>query len=287
MNKFVSVSVGDVIHLVVPGVSGTSSSAAPASAAAGDAASNDGEDGPEEGKAAGEREDNQQRHALEVSALRGLPGVRCGLPEGAAQPLDVSAALLGVTGGDPSKGVPVRAACLVDADVECDFAPSFETVGREEGEAKAKAEAAEAEQAAARAAAQLAADAKAERAARREAAKSALASLPVTEASAAVVGQTARGDGTTTCAVRCPDGTRLLRTFSKSDSVLSCFRLVEAEWNEPEGVALLPADFCLVTRHPRRCLRRAECEAAGTTFEAAGLVSTQEALFVETTSPAE
>ena len=88
--------------------------------------------------------------------------------------------------------------------------------------------------------------------------------------------------GTITCAVRCPDGTRLMRKFSRGDEVLACFQLVEAEWNEPEGAALLPVDFCLVTRQPRRCLRRAECEAAGTTFEQAGLSSTQEALFVET-----
>ena len=66
-----------------------------------------------------------------------------------------------------------------------------------------------------------------------------------------------------------------------ADKVLYCFLLVEAEWREADGSSPLPCDFCLVTRHPRRCLRKAECEAAGTTFQVAGLISAQEALFVE------
>ena len=36
----------------------------------------------------------------------------------------------------------MRAACLVDADVECEFRPSLETVEREEAQAIAVAEAA-------------------------------------------------------------------------------------------------------------------------------------------------
>ena len=188
----------------------------------------------------------------------GSPGVCCGLPEGSAQLLDVSAALQGVLDGGIGRpmGEAVRAACLVDADVER-LAPSFETTGREEAEARAKAEAAEAERAALLEAAQREERQHEERRLRREAARSALALLPTVESTAAVGELAARAGGTITCAVRCPDGTRLMRKFNRGDEVLACFQLVEAEWNEPEGAALLPVDFCLVTRQPRRCLRRA------------------------------
>ena len=287
MNKFVSVSVGDVIHLVVPGSIEGGGGGGSSGGGGGDGGGGVGSGGSGdriEDAGGEEATERVERHALEVSALRGLPGVRCGLPEGSAQLLDVSAALQGVLDGGIGrpKGVAVRAACLVDADVECDFAPSFETTGREEAEARAKAEAAEAERAALLEAAQREERQHEERRLRREAARSALALLPTVESTAAVGELAARAGGTITCAVRCPDGTRLMRKFSRGDEVLACFQLVEAEWNEPEGAALLPVDFCLVTRQPRRCLRRAECEAAGTTFEQAGLSSTQEALFVET-----
>ena len=110
MNRYVAVSVGDVIHLSV----------------------------------------GEERHALDVVAIRGLPGVSCGLPPGAAQRLDIGAALRGLsTGDDAARGVGVRAACLVDADVECEFQPSVETSVREEAEQAAKA----VEEASARAAA--------------------------------------------------------------------------------------------------------------------------------------
>lgn len=114
-NRYVAAAEGDTIHLVVP--------KRPC-----------GDDG--------EAEQASERHALDVSAIRGLPGVRCGLPSGAPQILDVGAALRGVSGDqDPIKGVGVRAACLVDADVQCDFNPSLETLAREAREAKALEEA--------------------------------------------------------------------------------------------------------------------------------------------------
>ena len=298
MNRFVAVSVGDIIHLVVPGEGEKGEKGGE-----GGESGESGESG--EGGEGGEGESKQPiRHALEVSALRGLAGVRCGMPEGMAQPLDVAAALQGMLGADPTKGVAVRAACLVDADVECDFAPSFETSSREaaaaEAQAAAKAEVevaaaarAEAAERARRTAEQQLEQAAAERERRRDAARSALAALPPpppqanAAATAAAAGSGAPAPSAplakpVTVAVRCPDGTRLCRTFAVADQVLYCFLLVEAEWREADASSPLPADFCLVTRHPRRCLRKAECEAAGTTFEAAGLISAQEALFVET-----
>lgn len=96
-----------------------------------------------------------ERHAVDVLAVRGLPRMRCGQPRGFGAPaatLDVGAALraVGATGGPalPQRGVLVRAACIVDADVEVDFAPSCEAEGTE-ARAKAAAAAAAVERAAA------------------------------------------------------------------------------------------------------------------------------------------
>lgn len=66
------------------------------------------------------------RFAVEILAVRGLPAVRCGRPDTLAiQCLDVGAALATL------QPVPqlVPAACLHDADVEVDFAPSAESEG--------------------------------------------------------------------------------------------------------------------------------------------------------------
>ena len=249
MNRYVAIAAGDVIHLRVSG-------------------------GEEEAA-----DDGSDRFALDVLSLRGLPGTRCGLPEGARQTLDVGAALRGLSQGaafDPSHGVAVRAACLVDADVVCEFAPSLETVQREEAEREAAADARAAAEAAAKEAAEAEAAAVEERERRREEARAMLASLGPSESS--------RGGGIVSCAVRCPDGTRLgPRSFKRSDPLLAAFAWVESEWREPEGAARLPADFDLATRHPRRCLHRSEAEAL--TFEAAGFEA-QEALFVEIRSRA-
>lgn len=88
-------------------------------------------------------------------------------------------------------------------------------------------------------------------------------------------------DSSVVCAVHCPDGTRLVRRFRSSDAFLNCFHLVEAQWVPPVDSPPLPADFSLVTRHPRKCVSRAEAMAS-MTFAQAGLASGQEALFVET-----
>lgn len=82
------------------------------------------------------------RHAVEVLAVRGLPDVRCGRP---AAVLDVGAALRAVGAGDgPSPPILLPAACIVDADVEVDFAESSEAEGASE-RARAAAVQAEAE----------------------------------------------------------------------------------------------------------------------------------------------
>ena len=260
MNRYVAIGVGDVIHLHV----GAGDSATPP------------------------LERTGERFALDVVALRGLPGTRCGLPEGAAQMLDVGAALRGLTEGPmgvgPPQGVAVRAACLVDADVICEFAPSLETAdreGREEEQAAAVRAAAEEatarEAAAARAAAEAAAaacaSAAAAREARRDAACTALSALQASEA------RVPSSSGRVTTAVQCPDGARLVATFTQDTTLLACFQLVEAEWHEKEGTPLLPAEFSLATRFPRRCMARAS--ASQLTLGEAGLVSTQELLFVE------
>ena len=68
-----------------------------------------------------------ERHAVDVLAVRGLPAVRCGRP--GAQGFDVGAALRAAQGSSGGGGVLVRAACIVDADVELDFAESCESEG--------------------------------------------------------------------------------------------------------------------------------------------------------------
>lgn len=269
VNRYVAISVGDVIHLAMPG-------------------SSEGGSGIEGGGGGGEE---TMRHALDVTSLRGLPGVRCGLPEGAPQTLDVGAALrellpeAGSGAAGAVKGVKVRAACLVDADVECDFAESLETAGREARAAQAQAQAA-AQAAAAREEAAALAAAQQQQAAR--AAEQAAAEREVRRAAAvaalAAMSPPASSEPAVTVAVRCPDGTRLVRRFSPQHAVLGGFLLVEAEWREPADSPPLPADFALATRAPRHCLRRSDAAAEGTTFEGAGLTSAQEALFVETGS---
>ena len=77
-------ATGDVIHLRVPrpGSAAGLSTSSSAEAAIGTSAA-------EEAHSAMQGE----RYALDVVALRGLPGTRCGLPEGARPTLDVAAAI--------------------------------------------------------------------------------------------------------------------------------------------------------------------------------------------------
>ena len=93
----------------------------------------------------------QRRHQLDVIDVRGLPGTRCGMPADAASASGGSGG-----GGDAplrvEKGMSVEAACLVDADVEIEFAPSVAAEVAKEAEARQR-EAAAARADAARAAA--------------------------------------------------------------------------------------------------------------------------------------
>ncbi|KAL1507072.1 hypothetical protein AB1Y20_007933 [Prymnesium parvum] len=69
-----------------------------------------------------------ERHAVDVLGVRGLPAVRCGQPGPAG--FDVGAALLAADGAEAGGGVSVRAACIVDADVELELVESCESEGR-------------------------------------------------------------------------------------------------------------------------------------------------------------
>ena len=77
----------------------------------------------------------QRRHQLDVIDVRGLPGTRCGMPADAASASGGSGG-----GGDAplrvEKGMSVEAACLVDADVEIEFAPSVAAEVAKEAEAR-------------------------------------------------------------------------------------------------------------------------------------------------------
>jgi hypothetical protein len=262
MNRYVAVAVGDVIHLQVP------CTAEPMPMETDDARTGARHDATTTGV----------RYALDVVSLRGLPGTRCGLPEGMGAPLDVAAAFQCLSGAaDPSRGVSVRAVCLVDADVECDFRPSLETMSREAAEEAARAEA---QQAAARSLAESAEAARAEEAAAAAAAAAAQAARAGrrADARARLPAEPAASDGESiSIVVRFADGTRFVRRFAATAPLAALFDAVEAS-----DVQTLPdADkVTLIASYPRRVFHRSEA-ADGRSLRDAGLTGKQEALFVE------
>jgi len=262
MNRYVAVAVGDVIHLQVP------CTAEPMPMETDDARTVDRHDATTTGV----------RYALDVVSLRGLPGTRCGLPEGMGAPLDVAAAFQCLSGAaDPSRGVSVRAVCLVDADVECDFRPSLETMSREAAEEAARAEA---QQAAARSLAESAEAARAEEAAAAAAAAAAQAARAGrrADARARLPAEPDASDGESiSIVVRFADGTRFVRRFAATAPLAALFDAVEAS-----DVQTLPdADkVTLIASYPRRVFHRSEA-ADGRSLRDAGLTGKQEALFVE------
>ena len=262
MNRYVAVAVGDVIHLQVP------CTAEPMPMETDDARTGDRHDATTTGV----------RYALDVVSLRGLPGTRCGLPEGMGAPLDVAAAFQCLSGAaDPSRGVSVRAACLVDTDVECDFRPSLETMSREAAEEAARAEA---QQAAARSLAESAEAARAEEAAAAAAAAAAQAARAGrrADARARLPAEPDASDGESiSIVVRFADGTRFVRRFAATAPLAALFDAVEAS-----DVQTLPdADkVTLIASYPRRVFHRSEA-ADGRSLRDAGLTGKQEALFVE------
>lgn len=267
MNRYVAVAVGDVIHLQVP------CTAEPMPMETDDARTGDRHDAR-----TGARHDATTtgvRYALDVVSLRGLPGTRCGLPEGMGAPLDVAAALQCLSGAaDPSRGVSVRAVCLVDTDVECDFRPSLETMSREAAEEAARAEA---QQAAARSLAESAEAARAEEAAAAAAAQAARAGRRA-DARARLPAEPDASDGESiSIVVRFADGTRFVRRFAATAPLAALFDAVEAS-----DVQTLPdADkVTLIASYPRRVFHRSEA-ADGRSLRDAGLTGKQEALFVE------
>jgi hypothetical protein len=263
MNRYVAVAVGDVIHLQVP----SSADPDPIPMETDDAQMGAQHDAMAVG-----------RYALDVVSLRGLPGTRCGLPEGMGAPLDVAAAFESLSGAvDPSRGVSVRAACLVDADVECDFRPSLETMIREAAEeaarteaqqvaARSLAESAEAARAEEAAAAAAAAEAQAARAGRRADARARLPAEP-----------DAHDGESISIIVRFADGTRFVRRFAATAPLVALFDALEAS----DVQALPDADnVTLIASYPRRVFHRSEA-ADGRSLRDAGLTGKQEALFVE------
>jgi regulator of protease activity HflC (stomatin/prohibitin superfamily) len=278
MNRYVAVAVGDVIHLQVP------CTAEPMPMETDDArtgARHDAPTGAQHDARTGAQHDATTtgvRYALDVVSLRGLPGTRCGLPEGMGAPLDVAAAFQCLSGAaDPSRGVSVRAVCLVDADVECDFRPSLETMSREAAEEAARAEA---QQAAARSLAESAEAARAEEAAAAAAAAAAQAARAGrrADARARLPAEPDASDGESiSIVVRFADGTRFVRRFAATAPLAALFDAVEAS-----DVQTLPdADkVTLIASYPRRVFHRSEA-ADGRSLRDAGLTGKQEALFVE------
>lgn len=184
---------------------------------------------------------------VDVLALRGLRRVRCGT----AAVVGPQPAAASDLEDDGSELVP--AACLVDANVKCDFAPSLQT------EAEESARAAQARAALARRLAdqEAAAAAEAADAARRESEMAlateqhseAAAALAALEADAAIAADPVR----VACAVKLPDGTRC--TFN----VASCAPLMALWWSVDVQVGGGMRDYALVTSYPRRKLLRPSC----------------------------
>ena len=186
----------------------------------------------------------------------------------------------------------VPAACLVDADVEVDFAPSVEA---EAAEAKAKAQAtARAQEAmsamnAERAAAQAAAEAEAEEASRAaEAAAMAQGAASAERHSMALASLASLNDDTASsgdgervsCVAKLPDGSRVAFSLRGSAPVAALWWSIEAQ-SQGDVAGVPPGrDYALVTSYPRRRLVR-PAEGVGQTLSEAGLKGPQEAFFLE------
>lgn len=234
------------------------------------------------------------RHQLDVIAVRGLPGTRCGAPADAASASGGSGG-----GGDAplrvEKGVSVEAACLVDADVEIEFAPSVVAEAAKEAEARqreaavARAEAARAAAAAAVAAEAHAAQVAASHAAsvasnRRQASTAALSAVELaSDAAGGAAAQPPQLAGAPPpkwidCVARLPDGSRCTARLPSTAPLLALFWLVDARATE----AAMPAgrEFALTTSYPRRRFVRPADESA--TLQSEGLGDApQQAFFVE------
>jgi hypothetical protein len=264
------------------------------------------------------------RHQLDVIAVRGLPGTRCGVPADAASASGgsggggdaLSDAPLRVEKGVSlireevihekgvslirvvvihENGVSVEAACLVDADVEIEFAPSVVAEAAKEAEARqreaaaARAEAARAAAAAATAAEAHAAQAAASRAAsvalnRRQASTAALSTVELaSDAAGGAAAQPPQLAGAPPpkwidCVARLPDGSRCTARLPSTAPLLALFWLVDARATE----AAVPAgrEFALTTSYPRRRFVRPADESA--TLQSEGLGDApQQAFFVE------
>ena len=232
-------------------------------------------------------------------AVRGLPGTRCGMPADAASASGGSGG-----GGDAplrvEKGMSVEAACLVDADVEIEFAPSVAAEVAKEAEARqreaaaARADAARAAAAAAEAQAAQAAQVAASHAAsvastRRRASTAALSAAELTsDAAGEVTAQPpqlagappprSRSPKQIDCVARLPDGSRCTTRLPSTAPLLALFWLVDARAAE----AAVPAgrEFALTTSYPRRHFVRPADESA--TLQSEGLGDApQQAFFVE------
>ena len=252
MNRFVAVAAGDTLQLSVGG----------------------------------------NRYQVDVLECRGLLHVRGGAVGGGGDGGggggggSVSVDDVGGAGPGLAAAVVVPAVCLVDSNVEVEFAPSAAEaeaeIEREIERERAAARQAAAEQAArerqaateqsareATAAAEAACEAQAREAqVRREARGDAAAALPA---------EPAAGEGVTTVLVRMPDGPRISRRFDKAAPLRLVRRWVEA--SSPAEMRMVA--FELVSTYPRFVATEQNAEQ---TLEQAGL-HPQATMFVK--EPAE
>ena len=242
MNRFVAVAAGDTLQLSVGG----------------------------------------NRYQVDVLECRGLLHVRGGAVGGGGDGGgggggggSVSVDDVGGAGPGLAAAVVVPAVCLVDSNVEVEFAPSAAEaeaeIEREIERERAAARQATAEQSAreATAAAEAACEAQAREAqARREARGDAAAALPA---------EPAAGEGVTTVLVRMPDGPRISRRFDKAAPLRLVRRWVEA--SSPAEMRMVA--FELVSTYPRFVATEDNAEQ---TLEQAGL-HPQATMFVK--EPAE
>lgn len=225
-------------------------------------------------------------HLVDVLAVHGLRHIRCGrattttTSATATSAVDVSTDDTMIPSASSVDACDVPGACLVDADVEVDFAPSVQADAAEAARAQAEKDA----QAAAHMAREAACAATAQAAKVAAAAEGAAAAERQRAAAAALsslVSGSAKSDPSQeamviTCAFKLPDGGRCTGSLSADAPLLALWWTLDAGGHAPPG-----RDFALATSFPRRRLLRPVSQAEDT-LRTAGLAdSKQQAFFVE------
>jgi len=183
--------------------------------------------------------------------------------------------------------MPEPAVSVIDTDLEVDIAPSVEAEAAQAAELARKAREAELARQAETERARREAEEMAQRTALLEAAAAARAA-----AALALAPEPDEGDGVLTVMVKLPTGDRATRRFERKEPLEHVFHFVDTlDLGEAAALGSHTDGYRLASQFPRRVWERPSSTMAvdgaatgtmsGLTLEGAGLVSKQEALFVE------